>query len=60
MQRLPQRYALACDGDQTARELTGVAKRAVGSRAVGWHDMDRITQQGDDAGLPGLEGDGLA
>src|SRR6266566_1665844 len=60
MQRLPQRHALACDGDQTVRELAGVAKRAVGPRAVGWHDMNRITQQGDGAGLPGLEGDGLA
>ncbi|HEX6555286.1 MAG TPA: hypothetical protein VF026_21155 [Ktedonobacteraceae bacterium] len=58
MQRLPQRYALAYYSDQTARELAGVAKRAVGTRAVGWHDMDSIAEQGDVASLPVLDGNG--
>src|SRR5258706_7991499 len=60
MKCLVQRHALACHGDQAARELAGVAKRAVGTRAVGWHDMDGIAEQGDIAGLPMLDGDGTA
>src|SRR5438034_702860 len=56
MQRLVQRRTLTCHSDQTASELAGVAKRAVGTRAVSWHDMDGITEQSDVAGVPVLDG----
>ena len=39
MQRLVQRRTLACHSDQTASELAGVAKCAVSTRFIGWHDM---------------------
>ena len=56
MKRLVERHSLDCYGDQAARELAGVAKRAVSARAVGWHDMDGIAEQSDVAGLPVLDG----
>lgn len=46
VQRQLERHALARHGDQAARELAGVAKRAVGTRAVGWHHMNGIAEQG--------------
>src|SRR5438270_7324933 len=60
MKRLVQRYALACYSDQAAGELAGVAKGAVGTRAVSWHNMDGVAEQGDVAGWPVLDRDGTA
>lgn len=56
MKRLVQRCALACYSDQAAGELAGVAKGAVGTRAVSWHNMDGVAEQGDVAGWPVLQG----
>jgi hypothetical protein len=58
MKRLMQRHALTRHGDQIARELAGVSQRAVGPRAIGWHDMDGVAEQGDIARLPVLDRNG--